>query len=128
MFVKGQKVYLPLHKTVGTVNFISDNEICVKTSFGNVQCDTKGNLPHTDVKLIIPFENKFNENEIIFLKFSFIKEEFLVGGIIKELIYNSNNGEISYKVQLLNSNKKIINCSEKGLIKIQDVITKPDKY
>ena len=74
--IKGENVILPYHKTTGVVNFISAIEICIKYDKGNIWVDRNGNLPNTNLKIVV--FPKYSKGEIIAIKSN---NEIIVGRI-----------------------------------------------
>lgn len=110
MLELNQKVYLPIHKTIGIVTWIGEEngnchgEVCIKTNENyNVWTDNLGLLAHTPLQIAIPLTYKENENVVINTE-----DNSMHFGVIKESIVN-DKGDLMYKVHFKNGSIHEIN-------------------
>lgn len=102
MLKLNQKVFCPLHETIGTVSWIGTEngdchgDVCIKTEKGyNVWVDTEGNIPHTDVSIVEELPFKLNERVIV--RFKNCSMQF---GQVIDLIPNKDG--LRYKIKAEN--------------------------
>lgn len=112
MFVKGQKVNLPKHNCIGTVNYVCENEICIKCTGFNVWCDKDGYLPHTNIKLIETIDKFIPGQQAYAIGTINGKKVAIVGNIVDK----SDNGMYKFKPFL---SKDYLNIAEDNLIEIE---------
>lgn len=103
MLELNQKVYLPLHKTIGTVVWkgkeggSAKGEVCIKTNEDyNVWTDESGLLTHTELQIAIPLVYKEDENVVVNTE-----NNSMHFGVIKESFVNTE-GKLMYKVHFKN--------------------------
>lgn len=112
MFVKGQKVNLPKHKCIGTVNYVGETEICIKCVGFNVWCDKDGYLPYTNVKLIEPID-KFIPGQQVYAISTINGKIVTIFGNIAD---KNNNGTYKFIPFL---SKDFLNITEDNLVEIE---------
>lgn len=112
MLELNQKIYLPLHKTIGTVVWKGEEggsakgEFCIKTNENyNVWTDNLGLLAHTELQIAIPI--KFTEGEQVLIN----DNGFMHFGVIKEAAVDTN-GELVYIVHFEHEKIHTIKPSE----------------
>ena len=97
-----QRVFCPLHETIGTVSWIGEEngeyhgDVCIKTDKGyNVWVDIEGNIPHTNVSLVEKLPFVLNERVIVRFK-----NKSLHFGQVIDLIPNKEG--LRYKIKAEN--------------------------
>ena len=104
MLKVSQKVFCPIHKTIGTVMWMGEEsgecqgDVCIKTEKDyNVWCNKEGKLSHTD--LIIAKPLPYNKDEHVVVRMENGNFHF---GVIKEAIVDED--ELKFNIHLESSN------------------------